>query len=203
MCCARAYAVAVCAEDAILAQIIGLSAVHKADLVLAQVGDRRHEVAAADHLGFVDALVQSRVVGDGRSRLGTHLGGRRRLLCNSLPAARGHVGRGRELLALYKICKRRWRLLFERDQHKAKHQKVVDDLPRKGHPHVLEMPRKHGLQVDVAALPTHHDARAEQLAEQDGTRCLDGRRRVVQVRNRNHRIRGDADFARTTGVNRV
>jgi hypothetical protein len=110
---------------------------------------------------------------------------------------RGH------LLALDEVGKGRRRLALERHAHEAEHQKVVDDVARKGHPHVLQVAREGRLEVDVAALAAHHDAAAEQLAHEDGPRGLDGRAGVVEVLQRHHDVRADADLAGRPGVDGV
>ena len=60
--------------------------------------------------------------------------------------------------------------------------------------------RERVLQLHLLPSAPDDAARREQLAHQDGARGLDRRRRVVQVRERHHRVVGDGDLARRARV---
>ena len=127
-------------------------------------------------------------------------------------AVEGAIGRGPlarirergDLLAFAEdVGKRRRALGLYRDDDEAEHEKVVDDRARKGNPLVLEVAREDGPELDVLAVAPHHDAAAEQLAEEDLARGLDARRRVVEVLQRDHRVDGDFHLAGRAGLDGI
>ena len=120
---------------------------------------------------------------------------------------RGTLARIRErgdFLALAEdVGKRRRVLGLDRDDDKSEHEKVVDDRARKGNPLVLEVAREDGLELDIFTVAPHHDAAAQQLAEEDLARGLDARRRVVEVLQRDHRVDGDFHLAGRAGLDGI